>query len=65
MCGFEICNTVKRKLGMKDTTIIIISARAQVHDIKRGNDVGVDYYVTKPFDPDMILKMVTDVLSIR
>jgi len=38
--------------------IVLISARTRPADIERGQEVGADAYVTKPFDPDDIVDAV-------
>jgi DNA-binding response OmpR family regulator len=41
----------------------MVSARAQEADLKRGARVGVDYYLTKPFDPDELIGIVRQLTS--
>ncbi len=65
MSGFEVCNTVKNVLGMKNTYILMLSAEAQEVDKQKGKDVGADIYMTKPFDPDVILAKVIEVLGVE
>ena len=61
--GFEICNIVKNELGMKDTYIMILTARNQ--EIDEANVEGVDSYMKKPFDMDVVLKKSAEVLGIE
>ncbi len=65
MDGFEVCNTVKNILEMKDTYILMLTAKGQEFDKQRGKDVGVDYYITKPFELDDLLEKVVNVLGIE
>lgn len=38
--------------------VVMITARAQDQDIRRGREIGVDAYVTKPFDPNELIRTV-------
>ncbi|GAB3963463.1 hypothetical protein GCM10029978_021350 [Actinoallomurus acanthiterrae] len=40
--------------------VVMITARAQEHDIRRGHEIGVDAYVTKPFDPAVLIRTVRE-----
>jgi CheY-like chemotaxis protein len=40
--------------------IVMVSARAQQADIRRGLEAGVDVYLTKPFDPDALIRAVRE-----
>lgn len=64
MSGFDVCHAVKNDLGMKDIYIIILTAKGQEFDKQRGSDVGADIYITKPFDPDAILKKAKEILKV-
>ena len=58
--GFEVCDIVKNKLGMKDVYILMLTAKGQGFDMQMGKDVGADSYITKPFDLDEVLEKVVE-----
>ena len=64
MNGFDVCNTVKHELGLDNVYIILLTAKGQEFDKQRGQEVGADMYMTKPFDPDELLEKAKDVLGI-
>lgn len=63
MNGFDVCNTVKNELQMQ-TYIVMLTAKGQEFDKQRGEEVGADRYMTKPFDPDEVLELAEDILGI-
>ncbi len=65
MSGFEVCRAVKKDLGMRDVYIIMLTAKGQEFDKQKGNDVGADLYMTKPFDPDEVLEKSMEILGFK
>lgn len=53
--GFEICKRIRQ---VKNTPIIIVSARKDDIDKIRGLGLGADDYVTKPFSPSELMARV-------
>lgn len=62
--GFDVCNIVKNQLGLKQITIIILTAKGQEFDKQKGAEVGADLYMTKPFDPDEVLNKSLEFLHL-
>jgi DNA-binding response OmpR family regulator len=46
--GFEVCRALRRE---SDVPIIMVTARADTHDVVAGLEAGADDYLTKPFAP--------------
>jgi DNA-binding response OmpR family regulator len=40
--------------------VVLITARAQEDDKNRGREIGVDAYLTKPFDPGEMIRVVRE-----
>ena len=65
MNGMEVCRRVKKELELKDVFIVLLTAKGQELDRQRGQEVGADVYMTKPFDPEIILSKAKEVLGIK
>jgi len=65
MNGMEVCRRVKKELDLNNVYIILLTAKGQELDRQKGHEVGADLYMTKPFDPEVLLKKAKEVLSIE
>jgi DNA-binding response OmpR family regulator len=65
MNGMEVCRRVKKELGMEKVFIVLLTAKGQEADRQKGLDVGADIYMTKPFDPEVLLTRAKEVLGIN
>ncbi len=61
--GYEVAQKVRADPQTAELPIIMLSAKAQDEDIRRGVEVGVDEYITKPFTPDHLVRVVSEHLS--
>lgn len=66
MDGFEVCRKIKKNpnIDFKDTYFILLTAKGQAVDRTKGAIVGCDEYITKPFDPELIVARVEEKLGI-
>jgi DNA-binding response OmpR family regulator len=64
MNGFDVCRSVKQELGLGGVHIVLLTAKGQEIDRQKGDEVGADVYMTKPFDPDALLAHARQVLGL-
>jgi CheY-like chemotaxis protein len=56
--GWEAAARLRGDPETAHIKVILLSARAQEADLQRGERIGVDAYLTKPFDPDELIDLV-------
>jgi two-component system alkaline phosphatase synthesis response regulator PhoP len=61
--GYEICQWIKETPYLSDIHVIILSAKGQEYEISQGMNVGADEYMTKPFDPQQVLRRAQEILG--
>lgn len=64
MNGMEVCRRVKKELGLDKVFIVLLTAKGQELDRLKGQEVGADVYMTKPFDPEVILAKAKEILQL-
>ncbi|HMH34272.1 MAG TPA: response regulator [Puia sp.] len=64
MNGIEVCRRVKKELGLNEVYIVLLTAKGQELDRQKGQEVGADVYMTKPFDPESLLAKAREVLGL-
>ena len=65
MNGMEVCRKVKKELQLNNVFIVLLTAKGQELDRLKGQEVGADIYMTKPFDPEAILSKAREVLDLH
>jgi len=56
--GWEAASRLRDDPDTAGIKVVLLSARAQEADLQRGSRLGVDAYLTKPFDPDEMIATV-------
>lgn len=60
MDGFELVEQMRQ---YREFPVIMLTAKSQSKDKLRGFSLGIDDYVTKPFDPDELMARVKTILK--
>lgn len=63
--GWQVAEQLKGDPITSHIPIIFLSARAMEADIRKGATLGVESYVTKPFDPIELMDLVNRLLTER
>jgi CheY-like chemotaxis protein len=61
--GWQVAEELKGNPMTRHIPIVFLSARAMEADVRKGTALGVQAYVTKPFDPIDLMELVNRLLS--
>ncbi|MFA5388650.1 MAG: response regulator [Candidatus Omnitrophota bacterium] len=61
--GYEVCRMLKLDEAYKTLPIIIVTAMAEQKYEDIGGDMGADAYITKPFEPEILLNKIRELLN--
>jgi twitching motility two-component system response regulator PilG len=56
--GFEVCRRIKSDVATRDIPVIMLTAKKTRDDMARGEKVGADWYITKPFKSAMVIETI-------
>ena len=63
--GFEVCQEVRADDELKDTLILILTAKGRETDVAKGLALGADDYITKPFSTKELVRKVRELLATK
>lgn len=58
MDGFEVCRRIKENPQTKDLPVVMLTAKKSREDMTRGQEVGADWYITKPFKSANVIETI-------
>jgi two-component system alkaline phosphatase synthesis response regulator PhoP len=61
--GFEVCQEVRANDAVKDTLILMLTAKGRDTDVAKGLGLGADAYMTKPFSTRELVRKVREMLE--
>lgn len=65
MDGYEFCKKIKSHEILSGTPVILLTAKETASDKIFGTKSGADDYITKPFDPELLLEKIKQILASR
>jgi DNA-binding response OmpR family regulator len=61
--GLEVLEQIRADDELRDMRVLLLTAKAQESDVRRGFDTGADAYVKKPFSPAELSTRVRELLD--
>jgi two-component system, OmpR family, alkaline phosphatase synthesis response regulator PhoP len=61
--GFDVCQELRADEALKDTLVLMLTAKGRDTDVDKGLGVGADAYMTKPFSTKELVAKVAQMLG--
>jgi DNA-binding response OmpR family regulator len=61
--GLELTRQIRADETLRGTLVVLLTARAQEADVRRGFDAGADLYIRKPFSPAKLSTSVRELMK--
>lgn len=65
MDGYELCRNVKNDLSISHIPVVLLTARSDAGSVLTGYKMGADGYLSKPFDNEVLVQLVSNIVSGR
>lgn len=65
MDGFELCQKIKSQIETSHIPVILLTALSSNENTTTGLEKGADAYISKPFDENMLLSQIKNLLTQR
>ncbi len=62
LTGFEVCEALKSDPATSGIIVVMLTAHGQSTDRERAAAVGADHFMTKPFSPVQLLRLIAQIL---
>ena len=56
--GLQVCARIRANVALKDTRVVLLTARGQNQDRDAGQEAGADEYLIKPFSPLQLIETI-------
>ncbi len=63
--GYDLCANIKKKFETSHVPVILLTAKAGTGSELKGLELGADDYITKPFNREILLTRVKNLIRLR
>jgi len=61
--GYDLCKAIKGDSSLAGVPVVLLCGKSQAYDSDRGADVGADGHLTKPWDTQVMIDKVAEILA--
>lgn len=65
MDGYELCRQIKSTIQISHIPVVLLTAKSDAESVEIGYKLGADFYIAKPFDPDFLELIISNLLTAR
>ncbi len=63
MSGFEVCRRIREAESLRQTPVLMLTAKHTPADREKGLEAGANLFLPKPIDPEQLLVVVKGAVS--
>lgn len=63
MNGYLVCSLLKKDSRYARIPVILFTAKARDEDVNLGEEAGADAYVNKPYEPQVLLDKIRELIA--
>ena len=63
LTGYEFCRRLKSEIAPKEIPVILLTTLSDPMDVVRGLECAADNFLTKPYEPEVLVQRVQNVLE--
>jgi len=64
MDGFQLCQRIRQSAGGRHVPVVLLTSGFAAYDTAKGERAGVTTYLAKPFEPQVLLNMVKQLVPV-
>jgi len=62
MTGIEVCKSIRENEEIKQTKVVMLTAKTEEADMVLGLEIGADDYITKPFSTKVLVAKINSIV---
>lgn len=64
MDGFDMCRAIRGDEELKSIPVLMVTSLSDPDDVLKGLEAGADYYVSKPYDAEILVSRIEGMLTL-